>query len=257
MQMFPIKFPRRTPGRFGDHVPPTPMSAPTADMGFRAYWQAMDGASCFSDAGTTPCVADDPCYRLTESLGVVSNSWFQETTNRPIFKTGGAGGKSYLQFDGANSVMNSLAISNFFANNAKVMVMAFSVTSYTNGDYAMSDHASPYIMSTLVTGNVIKTSHWSGSYKSTTGVSFATETPFVYVFKHSDGYLYDAKNGIEWTAGVADGGNTTVLANTLTLACDVEKKPAINVYSLSCGNTVSDENLQLVINYLMSQLGIS
>jgi len=224
-------------------------------MGFRAYWQAMDGASCYSDAGTTPCVNTDPCYRLNESLGVVATSYFQQTTlgERPIFTTGGAGGKSYLLFDVIDDYMVSLATSNFFANNAKTLILAVNTyTSITDAVQLVRDASTYWDVRTRGTDPyLVRARNYDGTYDESTGGTITLGTPFVYALKHSGGNLYDAVNGISWGAAVASG-NTTVLTALFNI------RPArMHFYAFAVANTVvSDANITAVVNYFKSQLGI-
>lgn len=233
-----------------------PMSAPTADMGWRAYWQAMDGASVYSDAGSTLATNGQAAYRLAESLGVVANSYYQQTTEaqRPIYTTGGAGGKSYLLFDISDDNMVSLATSNFFANNAKTLVFVGNTyTGISDASVIMRDDSTYWHIRERGTGPYyLKFRNYDGSYDESTGAVITLGNPFIYLVKHDGGNLYDAVNGVSWSSAVASG-NTTSLTALFNL------RPArYHFYALAVANVVvSDANLALCVNYFKSQLGLA
>ena len=233
----------------------TPQSAPTAAMGFRAYWQAMDGTKVYSDAGVTLATNGQGAYRLAESLGVVANSYFEQTTagQRPIYTTGGAGGKSYLLFDPIDDNMVSLATSNFFANNAKTLILAGNTYDGITDAGVMVRDASTYwdVRARGTDPYSVRMRNYDGSYDESTGAAIVLGTPFVYVAKHSGGNLYDAVNGVSWSAAVASG-NTSVLTTLFNL-----RPTRWHFYAYAVANVVvSDANIALVVNYLKSQLGI-
>lgn len=254
----PINFPRRIPGDFGDHVPVPPQSAPTAAMGWREWWNWMDETKSYSDDGVTPVVANDLLYRTNGNLGVVASSQFVQatSTNRPTFKTGGMGGKSYALFDGTDNFMASLAVNNFFANNAATILIVASVdTGWTTGDQLVWD-ASGYIGINAVTGPLLKLSNWDGNADMSTGQSFADNTPFIYACKHIGGNLYDTKNNVSWSAAVASG-NTSVLTGLLRIGVQGTGYVPMSLYALAVANVeISDANLALCVNYFKGQLGI-
>lgn len=235
----------------------TPSSAPTAAMGFRAYWQAMDGASVFTDAGTTPATNGQAAYRLGESLGVVANSYFDQTTEgqRPIYTTGGSGGKSYLLFDASDDNMVSLATSNFFANNAKTLIFVGNTYAGISDTNVILRDASTYwdIRERGTDPYSLRFRNYGapGEYKESTGGTIVLGTPFIYLVKHDSGNLYDAVNGVSWSTAVASG-NTTNLTALFNL------RPArYHIYALAVANVVvSDANLSMCINYFKGELGI-
>ena len=231
----------------------TPMSAPTADMGFRAYWQAMDGTTVFTDAGTTPAANGQAAYRLGESLGVVANSYFDQATEaqRPIYTTGGSNGKSYLLFDVTDDNMVSLAMSNFFANNAKTIILVGNTyTSISDGIVAVRDAGGYYFIRTRA-GPLLRWRNYDGNYDESTGAAIVLGTPFVYVAKHDGGNLYDAVNGVAWSNAVASG-NTMVMTGLFNI-----RPIRMHLYAYAVANTViSDGNLTQVVNYFKTQLGI-
>lgn len=239
------------------------VSAPTAAMGWRAWWNPMDATKVFSDAGTTPTVVDavdatGQAYQLNGSLGVVANSYFRQTTeaNRPFYKSGGAGGKSYLLFDGSDDYMESLASSNFLAVGAKTIVVALSSEVDSNNLGAFGDTTSQYQAVNVYSGRVLKYYNYSGGDTYSTGQSYSSGVPLVYAIKHDTGKTYDAKNGVAWSTGV-DSGDTGSLARLLAIGRNGSNYLTYRLYSAVIANVVvSDANLALVVNYFKAQLGI-
>jgi len=75
--------------------PPEPeFTPPRADL--LAYWfRAQD--ACSDISGTIPCTNGDP-IAFIPNLGVGTSNAIQTTTiNRPVFKTGGLNGRSYIE----------------------------------------------------------------------------------------------------------------------------------------------------------------
>lgn len=238
----------------------TPMSAPTAAMGWREYWNWMDITKSFLDDGLTQITADGLIYRTNGNLGVVANSQFTQTTetNRPTYKTGGANGKSYASFDGADNFMASLAISNFLANNAKTLIFVASInTGYANADRPYFDSGGWFGATLSSTGPKILAYNFDTTADQTAGQLFTADAPLVYVMKHDTGKIYDAKNGIVWGTGV-DSGNTGNMAGLFRIGPNGTQYPPMSVYAMMAANVViSDANLTLVINYFKSQLAIA
>jgi len=237
-----------------------PQSAPTAAMGWRAYWNAMDATQVFSDAGTTPTVVDavdatGQAYQLSETLGVVANSYFRQTTEaqRPFYKSGGAGGKNYLLFDPTDDNMVSLATSNFFANNAKTLLLVGNTySSISDTNVILRDASTFWDVRTRGTNPYsLRMRNYDGTYDESSGGTIVLGTPFVYAAKHDGGNLYDAVNGGAWSAAVASG-------NTTTMTALFNLRPARwHFYAFAVSNTViSDANIAMVVNYFKSQLGI-
>lgn len=232
-------------------------SAPTAAMGWRAYWSAMDATKLFTDAGTTPVSAsDDPVYQMNEILGVVADSYFRQTTEaqRPLYKTGGAGGKSYLYFDPTDDNMVSLATSNFFANNAKTLVLVVNTyTSIADGMVLARDASTYWDVRTRGTDPYsLRFRNYDGTYDESTGAVITLGSPFVYVVKHDTGKLYDAVNGSAWSLGV-DSGNTTNLTTLFNL-----RSARWHFYAMAVANAVmSDADIAKVVNYFKSELSIA
>lgn len=235
-----------------------PKSAPTAAMGWRAYWQAMDGTSIYSDAGVTPATNGQGCYRMTESLGIISGSYFEQATagQRPTYTTGGAGGKSYLAFDGTDDYMETLAISNFFANNAKTLIVACTVQAgWANNDYILGGTGSR-LQFVIQTGNLIFFQHYDGTMDSTGTISFSDGTPLVISAKHDSGNIYVRKNGGAWSSAVASE-NTPAMFELWRIASRGANYLPMHFYAHCVANVVvSDANIALVENYFMSQLGL-
>ena len=253
--MYPLAS-RRQLGGLGQGVGGDLSSAPTAAMGWKAYWSAWDSVA-YSDAGTTPCVANDPIYRGSETLGVVANAYMEQTTlgNRPLYKTGGANGQPYWLFDGSNDFLASLAASNFLAAGAKVITLACSIAPDSNNITALGDTTSQYQAIAIYTGRVIKYYNYSGAAQYSTGQSYSNSVPFVFTVKHVGGNLYDRKNGGAWSAAVASG-NTGALTRLFGIGTNGSTYLPFSFYGAAAANTVSDDNITLVENYFKQKLGI-
>lgn len=232
-------------------------SAPTAAMGWRAAWDTIS-STMYTDAGTTQAVAGNSVYRLSEYLGVVANSYFDQATggNRPVMRAGGAGGKNYLEFDGTSHFMESLAISNFFANNAKTLVVACTIPAgWANNDYIVGG-VGGYLQVIINTGNIIALQNYDGSTDTGNTISFTDAVPLVISAKHDSGNLYIRKNGGAWDAGVSSG-NTSVMTGAWRIASRGTNYVPLHFYGMAAANVVvSDSDLTLVENYYKSQLGI-
>lgn len=234
------------------------ISAPTAAMGAKAWWSFRDQTKTFSDDGATQISNGEGIFRNNDQLSVVANDHLRQTgsASRPIWTTNGANNQPYANFNGTGYI-DSLAISNFMANNAKVVILAMSISTGSTSQVIWCDVSSPYIDARTYSGNTIKTQAWpGGSYRQTTGVSYVVGVPFVYVFKHASGFLYDAINGISWTTAVADGGNTSSMTNSFTIGTEGAGKPMMRVYDVVLGNSIADNDILAIVNYLKAQLQI-
>jgi len=154
--------------------------------------------------------------------------------------------------------MTGLAESNFIAVDAKTWLVVASVEAgYADNDEIVGD-ASGAEQFVLIasTGPKIQYRNWDGNYDTSTGVSFTQSTPLVYTAKHQSGNLYDAKNGVAWTAAVASGDTTTTTRLQVIGARATNYAP-LKLYSIVVANVViSDADLTAVINYFKSQIGI-
>ena len=242
-------------GKIGAPSGGTPQSPPTAAMGYRVRWPVLDNNYCYSDAGTTKAVNTDPVQQWNDALVVVASSNLSQATLglRPIFTTGGSGGKSYLAFDGTDDTFsNGLTIDNYMAVGASTVTLALNIRSgYTTGSSIMRD-ASAWWRIMHITGNVIRLSVYDGASKDL-DVSFTPGTPFVVSFKHDTGKIYGKKNNGAWSAGVTCGNRGGSTAFQM-----VQPGADVDLYDASLANVVvSDANIALVHGYLMSQLGIA
>lgn len=236
-----------------------PNSPPTATMGWTAWWNPMITTGSYTDAGVTLIANDnDLIYRLGEQLGVVANSYFQQTVaaSRPLYKTGGTSGQTYAYFDSSDDFMESLAISNFFTNAAKTILLAMTVrTGWANGLGVFSD-SSGYVVLNVQTGNVLRLVNYGGAGAGNNN-SFTDDVTLIYVGKHDTGKLYSAVNGVTWNTGV-NTSVTDLLTGLLYIGRRAATYSPINLYSLAVANTViSDANLAMTVNYFKNQLGIS
>ena len=238
-----------------------PASAPTAAMGWREWWNPMDISTLYQGAQTTPVTADgQSVYDMNGNLGVVATSYFRQATagSRPLYKTGGAGGKSYLSFDGTDDYMESREASNYLAVGAKTILVAMALQSGTvSPDGVIGDTSSAYQYVRVAASNVLQYTSYDTGYKYSTGVNYVDNTPFIYAVKHDTGKLYDAKDGVTWTAGVT-AGNTGSLTFLQALGRMGTAYPVVRIYSAAMANVViSDANLTLCVNYFKQQLGIA
>jgi len=229
-------------------------AAPTIAQGWRAWWDAMDASTLFVDAGITPVSSDgQSVYRMTDKLGVITNSYFEQATfaQRPLYKTGGAGEKSYLLFDVVDDNMVSLATSNFFSNNAKTLLLVGNTYGSITDSAAIVRDGSTYWDVRTRTGPLLRFRNYDGTYDESTGAPIALGTPFVYVAKHDGGNLYDAVNSVSWSSAIVSGATTNLTAL-------FNLRPArYHLYSFAVANVViSDTELIKCINYFRAQIGI-
>ena len=234
------------------------MSAPTAAQGWREYWQALDGSDCYSDAGVTPCNNNDTCAQWNGTLGVVAGSEFAEAADKPTFKTGGAGGSSYLDFDGSSNEMTSNAASDFLAVGAKTLIIACSVDAIlVNNDGVFQDSGGYIYISVTTTGDKIQFFNWDGpGYDNTAGHAIVAGTPFVYTCWHTGGNIYDQLNLGSASSAVASG-NTSDLSNTFNLGQRGGNYLGMNLYAFAAANVeIAEADRNAVVRYFMGQLGI-
>lgn len=237
-----------------------PKSAPTAAMGWREWWNAMDITTLFQGAQTTPVTADGQAvYDMNGKLGIVANSYFRQASSgmRPLYKTGGANGKSYLRFDGGDDhTTNVIPASNFLSAAAKTVIIAGSVDAFVNTDGLLQDESGYFYISLLTSGTKLQTLNWSGGYQQTAGQQITVGAPFVYACWHEGGKIYDQVNGGSASAGVTSG-NTDSLGANLDLGQRGGLFPQWRFYSMAVSNAVvSVANRAAVINYFKEQLGI-
>jgi hypothetical protein len=228
-------------------------------MGWRAAWDTAS-STIYTDAGTTVAANGEAAYRMSEFLGVVANSYFDQATalNRPTYRTGGAGGQAYLDFDGSASFMESLAISNFFANNAKSLILACTVnTGWAASDYLTGVSTGDRLQIIVKAGNVLGFQNYDGSTDETNTLSFVDGTPLVISCKHDTGRIYCRQGGGVWGAGIASG-NTTALTALWRIASRATNYAPMHFYGMCVSNTVvSDPYFEMVENYYLDMLGLA
>ena len=231
-------------------------AAPTAAMGYNLYAQAMDGLTCFEDTDSLdPCETTDLCIRWTEELGVVANSNL-EATNGATFTTGGAGGKSYLAFDGVNDqylTAGGVSTASYISVSAHMVTLALTIpTGYTSSGVIIRD-ASTWWDIRHMTGDVIQVRHYDGAYK-TINAPFTPDTPLVVSFRHNGSALFYKINLGDW---VEDVNEDPVGNRSGSAAFQISSGASdVDLYAVALGDAVADADVTSVHTYLMSQIGL-
>lgn len=101
----------------------------------------------YSDAGTTPAVADDPVYQWNDQSGNARHLSATVLTNRPTLKANIQNGKPAVQFDGIDDYMLASAFQAYPSKRGLVVAVFQDVMNGSNGAVVGSNPAgaTPFI----------------------------------------------------------------------------------------------------------------
>jgi hypothetical protein len=166
----------------------------TADQitGLTGWWDASDGATLFSDAGTTPAAANEAVYRMTDKSGLSGNRYMEQSTagNRAAYKLNIQNNKSALLFD-ADDAYLSIAISNFMTAGTGYFFIVLKPVTTADTKYLFGDGTYTRLYQSATGASLLI---YSGAYKQTAEIATTTNEALLITAWHDGGYIYIQKN---------------------------------------------------------------
>lgn len=240
---------------------------PSDIAGQTGWWDASEATTLFTDAGETQVTMDaDAVHQMNDQTAGARHFTQSFVGTYPLYKTNRQNGKSGLLFDGTNDYMQSVAISNFIANNAYCLFVVFKPINITTADANINDNdavfadASGYIGAFLksVPMTLAALYNFDGSVDETAGVPISTNAGVLLTIWHSGGSIYLQKND-ESPVSVASG-NTSVLTGALRIMANRAAPGQLlngDFYEMSVHNAVpSDAERQKVNHGLMAKWAV-
>lgn len=245
-----ILFGGRDPG-----LPPSSVSGLT-------LWLKAD-AGVYSDAGVTPATDGNTVQQWNDQSGGGFNFTQATAGNRPTFKTSisAAGGQNVVRFGGATDndfMTNASANSNFFANNAKtVMIVCSPTVAQLNAYWGSSDNRIRLRMTAAGNHDCIND---DGAADTASKGTLSTGTFYSLCFLHSGGNIYSGVNDAR-TASMASvaSGNTAGMTGTPFLGSDNAAANACDgdIAEIACFNVaVSEPDRQQIERYFAFKYNI-
>ena len=229
----------------------TPTQIPTA------LWLDASDASTITLNGTT-------ISQWNDKSGNSRNVSQANSALQPFYTLNGLNGLNIADFDGADDVLNGLAISNFVTNNSySAFVVGLARTIATNDgegylNEAFYGDAGGYIAMYLRSSNLIGAYNWDGANKVATN-AYTPNTVVIGYSELSSGSIRIRTNGGSETATVSS--NTASLAGAIQIGRNfnsntfcLDGKIAEVIFTNAA---LSTTNRQLIEGYLAHKWGLT
>lgn len=188
-------------GMAGSSAAPT--KTPDQITGLTGWWDASDATTLFSDAGTTPVIANGTVYRMTDKSGGAGNRYMEQSTagNQAAYKLNIQNSKSALLMD-ADDAMGTIAINNFMTGTIGYFFIVIKPTLLSDTKYLLGDGTYTRIYRSATGTSLLI---YSGGYKQTAEIATPVNEAVLITAWHDGGNIYIQKNNGDVSAPVVCG----------------------------------------------------